>query len=204
MLYVEQSLNPNEEIIRIGEFHWLYTVNAAFWIVIGFGLMCGILYGGYYWEVSRAVSAQFYGLPDALMKQAWHDVVESKGGFFSIISGLHFGFKIGAILAFAFGLFSFAGKMVRKATTEICVTSDRLILKQGIVARHVDEINVDRIEGVNVIQGVVGRMANYGLVIVRGMGVGEVPLPPIADPIGFRRAIDRAKSLDGNQKDIDL
>jgi hypothetical protein len=31
--------------------------------------------------------------------------------------------------------------------------------------------------------------------MVRGMGVGEVILPPIADPIAFRKAIDRAKSI---------
>ncbi|PCI00254.1 MAG: hypothetical protein COB76_03865 [Alphaproteobacteria bacterium] len=204
MLYVEQSLNPNEDIIKIGKFHWLYTVNAAFWIVIGFGLMCGVLYAGYYWEVSRTVSGQFQGLPVHLKAQAWDEVVRQKGGFFSIISGLHFGFKIGAFLSLLFGIFSFTSMMVRKATTEICITTDRLILKKGVVARHVDEINVDRIEGVNVIQGVVGRIANYGLVIVRGMGVGEVTLPQIADPISFRRAIDRAKSLDGGQKDIDL
>lgn len=204
MLYVEQSLNPNEEIIRVGYFHWLYTFNAALWIVIGFGLMWGILYGGYHWDVSRTVSSQFQGLPEHLSAQAWDEVVRRKGGMMSIIGNLHIGIKITAFLALLFGLLSFAGMMVRKATTEICITTDRLIIKVGVIARHVNEINVDRIEGVNVLQGIIGRIANYGVVIVRGMGVGEVFLPPIEDPIGFRRAIDRAKSLDGEEKSVDI
>lgn len=200
MLYVEQSLNPNEEIIKTGHFHWFYTLNAAMWIVIGAGFMIGILYAGYYWEVSRTVALNFQGLPDHLMARAWDETVARMGGVLSIIKSLHIGIKIAAFAAFAFGLLSFAGMMVRKATTEICITSERLILKQGVVARRVDEMSVDRIEGVNVIQGIIGRLVNFGTVIVRGMGVGEVWLPPIADPVGFRRAIDHAKSVDEENK----
>lgn len=204
MLYVQQSLSPNEEIIRVGEFHWMYTFNAVLWIVVGFAFMVGILYGGYYWEISRAVSSQFQGLPEQLQSQAWDEVVRQRGGMFSVIGGLHIGIKLAAFAMLGFGLLSFAGMMVRKATTEICVTSDRLIIKTGVVARQVNEINVDRIEGVNVMQGIIGRIANFGTVVVRGMGVGEVWLPPIEDPVGFRRSIDRAKALDHNEKSVDI
>jgi len=40
----------------------------------------------------------------------------------------------------------------------------------------------------------LGRIFNYGRVMVRGMGVGEVVLPPVEDPISFRRAIEEAKT----------
>jgi len=73
-----------------------------------------------------------------------------------------------------------------------------LILKRGMVARHVDEMSVDRIEGVNVIQGILGRLMDFGFVVVRGMGVGEVVLPQIEDPIGFRKAINRARDTGDN------
>lgn len=196
MLYVEQSLNPNEEIIRIGHFHWFYTFNALLWIVIGLAGMIGILYAGYYWEISRAVSKSFNGLPENLMAQAWDETVQRKGGTIAVVKGLHPVIKFTAFGALVFGILSFASMMVVKATTEICITTERLILKRGVVARHVDEMSVDRIEGVNVIQGILGRMLNFGLVIVRGMGVGEVVLPPVEDPVGFRKAIDRARSVD--------
>jgi len=64
-----------------------------------------------------------------------------------------------------------------------------------MIARHVAEINVDRIEGVDVAQGMLGRMMNFGFVAVRGMGVGEIVLPQIAEPVNFRRAIERSRSL---------
>jgi len=92
------------------------------------------------------------------------------------------------------GLLGFAQMMVVKATTEIAVTNRRLIYKRGLVARHVGEMSIDRIEGVNVLQGILGRLLNYGRVAVRGMGVGEVVLPPIEDPIAFRLSIEKAKS----------
>ena len=80
MLYVEESLNPNEEIIHIGEFHWFYTFNAALWIVIGVAGMAGILYAGYYADIFLTVRESFVDLPDQLMPQAWAEVKAAKGG----------------------------------------------------------------------------------------------------------------------------
>jgi uncharacterized membrane protein YdbT with pleckstrin-like domain len=96
--------------------------------------------------------------------------------------------------------------MIVKATTEIAITSERLVYKKGLIARHVGELNIDRIEGVSVRQGVFGRILGYGRVIVRGMGVGEVMLPSIEDPITFRGAIQEALSMQskgGNMKGSD-
>ena len=39
----------------------------------------------------------------------------------------------------------------------------------------------------------MGRLFGYGRVMVRGMGVGEVVLPPIEQPIRFRKAIEKAR-----------
>lgn len=196
MLYVQQSLSPNEEIIRIGQFHWFYTFNAVLSIVFGVIGFFGILYAGYYFEVTIAMKREFSGLPAHLYAQAWDEIVDKRGGMFGIISNLHFGFKIMAFVTLVLGILAFANRMIIKATTEICITNERLILKRGVIARHVDEMSVDRIEGVNVIQGIIGRLLDFGFVVVRGMGVGEVVLPQIEDPIGFRKAIDRARDTE--------
>jgi hypothetical protein len=196
MQYMSESLNPNEEIIKIGHFHYMYTVNAIMWVGIGVILALGILYASYYWEISRIVSQQFENLPDALKSRAWDEVVARKGGVMTIILGQHIGVKVAAIIAFVFGVYCFASMMVNKAYTEICVTNERLVLKRGVLSVHSNELNVDRIEGVSVLQGMIGRLLNYGVVVVRGQGIGEVELPTIADPITFRRAIDRAKAVD--------
>jgi len=102
--------------------------------------------------------------------------------------------KILALFIFLMGVLKFVQMMIIKITTEIGVTDIRLVYKRGLVARAVGEINIDRIEGVNVIQGILGRIFGYGRVMVRGMGVGEVVLPPISQPIRFKKAIEKARA----------
>lgn len=177
MLYVQQSLGPDEELVHIGQFHWMYTVNAFFSIL--WSLFLGIV------VIIMAIKAYVIMDPDQ-MKNA--SILES-------IQILHPIIKLGAFFIFIFGLLKFAHMMVVKATTEIAITNNRLIFKRGLVARQVGEINIDRIEGVNVLQTIMGRIFNYGRIMVRGMGVGEVILPPIEDPIAFRKAIEKAKAL---------
>ncbi|AGH97754.1 PH domain-containing protein [Micavibrio aeruginosavorus] len=176
MLYVQQSLNKDEELVYVGHFHWMYNVQAVMAIVWGVvGCIAVIVGGVYVWD-------NYMGGLDA-------DTYLGK------IRELHPAIRLGAFLVFVLSLLRFAQMMVVKATTEIAVTTSRLIFKRGLVARYVGEMSIDRIEGVNVLQTILGRIFNYGRVMVRGMGVGEVILPPIADPIAFRKAIDRAKSI---------
>ena len=175
MLYVQQSLGPDEELIHIGKFHWMYTVSA--FLSIFWGLVSAIV------VMVGAYNAYFF------MGKLPADM-----GFLESIKEIHPLIRAFSFLMFIMGLVKFAQMMIIKATTEIAITSNRLIYKRGLVARHVGEINIDRIEGVNVLQPILGRIFNYGRVMVRGMGVGEVVLPPIEDPISFRRGIEEAKS----------
>jgi len=116
-------------------------------------------------------------------------------GWIEAIPYVHPGLRIAAFIVFLLGLFAFAQKMIVKATTEIAVTNTRLIYKRGLVARYIGEMSIDRVEGVNVLQSIIGRIFGYGRVAVRGMGVGEIILPPLEDPIKLRQAIERAKTI---------
>ena len=195
MLYIQQSLNPNEEIVKVGHFHWWYTFNAALWLLFGFVAMAGILYAGFYWEVMQFVKSNYANVPSNLNDMAQNEAISRMGGMFNVINNLHVGLKLASFGVFFICLLIFSQKMVIKATTEICLTSDRLVLKRGVVARHMEEISVDRIEGVDVSQGILGRIMGFGRVSARGMGVGEISLPTIEEPIDFRKAIDRARGI---------
>jgi hypothetical protein len=176
MLYVQQSLGPNEELVHVGSFHWMYTVKAIssiFWGIIS----CIVLI-----SISVYVKGEFLG---GIQAETWLGAVRE----------LHPGLRLTAFFIFVMGMLRFASMMVIRATTEIAVTNARLIYKRGLVARQVGEISIDRIEGVNILQSILGRMLGYGRIMVRGMGVGEVILPPLADPVIFRQAIDKARGL---------
>ena len=181
MLYVQQSLAPDEELIHIGSFHWWYNVQAAMSIVWGV-VICGMIIGcSVYAQVNLGINLSAYSLPRG-------------AGTLDVVRALHPGIKLVAFLMFLMGLLKFAQMMVNKATTEIAITTSRLIYKRGLVARAVGEISIDRIEGVNVVQGILGRIFDFGRLVIRGMGVGEMVLPPIERPIVFRKAIEKART----------
>lgn len=174
MLYIQQSLGPSEEIIHLGEFHWMHDVKAVLNIVFGIIMAVFIVFGGVfaYYKMGKIPSS-------VSMTEAVQYLPLWMKGF--------------AFVMFLMGLYSFARMMTEKATTEMAITNLRIIYKRGLMTRHVGEISVDRIEGVVVLQSFLGRLLDYGQLAVRGMGVGEVVLPPIRQPIIFRQAIQQAR-----------
>jgi uncharacterized membrane protein YdbT with pleckstrin-like domain len=78
---------------------------------------------------------------------------------------------------------------IRRATMVVAVTNHRLICKKGLIARHTVEMNLDKIESVDVDQSVLGRMFGFGTVTVRGVGTTIDPIRGIANPIGLRQAV---------------
>ena len=202
MLYVQQSLGPNEEILMGARFHWMYTLTAVFWILFGLAMGIALGYAAIWWEVSSVIRNTYSAdLPPEYYQRAWDTVVMERGGYLKILWAQHPLLRFGILGYFLLGLYFFAHMMIIKATTEIAVTSERLVYKKGLIARHVGELNIDRIEGVSVRQDVLGRLLVYGRVLIRGMGVGEVLLPPIEEPIEFRRAIQEAKAIMDNRAD---
>ena len=77
----------------------------------------------------------------------------------------------------------------RRWTTEIAITNRRIILKRGFIRRHTIEMNMDKVESVDIDQSLVGRMLNYGDVVVRGTGEGFERLRVIDSPLKFRSEV---------------
>lgn len=80
--------------------------------------------------------------------------------------------------------------MIRRKTTEIALTNQRVILKTGIIRRNTFEINLGKVEGINIDQGIIGRILDYGTISVRGTGGGSDKFKSIANPLGLRKAIN--------------
>ena len=77
----------------------------------------------------------------------------------------------------------------RRWTTEIDVTDRRVVYKRGFIRRHTVEINMDKVESVDVDQSLFGRLFDYGDVVIRGTGEGIEPLRGIDSPLAFRNAV---------------
>jgi hypothetical protein len=75
-----------------------------------------------------------------------------------------------AFLAFIFCSLNFFRVWIRRLMTEVAVTDRRIIHKTGFLWRSTEELNMESIESINVKQSIIGRMLDYGFVVVRGSG----------------------------------
>jgi len=95
----------------------------------------------------------------------------------------------GAALLGLLAIVSFIGTWFVRVTTEIVVTDKRVIHKVGWIARRTEEINVSKVETVDVTQGIAGRVLDSGTVLIRGIGGSWEPLRNVASPLQLRNAI---------------
>ena len=86
-----------------------------------------------------------------------------------------------------FGIYLLISAFIKRHTTELVITDKRVISKKGWIVRKSSEIHRSKVEGVEVNQGLIGRIMGYGTVVVRGTGVGLAPMKDIDDPLELRR-----------------
>jgi uncharacterized membrane protein YdbT with pleckstrin-like domain len=96
--------------------------------------------------------------------------------------------SLAAIVAI-FALYKTVTAWFHRWTTETDVTTLRVVHKEGFISRKTFEMNVDKVESVDVTQTVLGRILNYGDVMVRGIGEGDKEIKTISSPLAFRNAI---------------
>ena len=74
-------------------------------------------------------------------------------------------------------------------TTEYAITHQRVICKIGLIRRNVEEINLSSIESIIVDQSIIGRLLNYGTIIISGRGTSKVNFKDIDNVIEVRKLI---------------
>lgn len=87
-----------------------------------------------------------------------------------------------------FGIYFFVLAAIRYFTTELGITNKRVIAKTGLIKRDTIEINIHKIESIRVNQGILGRILNYGSIVIAGAGNPYAPIPGISNPLNFRKA----------------
>lgn len=79
-------------------------------------------------------------------------------------------------------------------TSELVITDRRVLIKVGFIQRQTFEMFISKIESVAVVQGMIGRMLDYGTVEIRGTGGSSESFATIAAPLQFRDAIQLVQS----------
>jgi uncharacterized membrane protein YdbT with pleckstrin-like domain len=86
-------------------------------------------------------------------------------------------------------LFFVIKNLITYFTTEYGITNTRVISKQGLIRRDIEEINLSSIESINVNQSIIGRILNYGTIIVSGRGTSKVIFKDIDNVVEVRKLI---------------
>ena len=89
---------------------------------------------------------------------------------------------------FGAGLILLLMALVRYKSTEIAITNKRTIAKFGFISRSTIELNIGKVESIQVQQTVMGRIFDFGTLILAGAGNPQEPIIGISKPMEFRKA----------------
>ncbi len=90
--------------------------------------------------------------------------------------------KVLALLVALYGLYRLVKGFVLMQTTELVVTTSRIIAKTGVFAIITIEMDKNRVAEVTVYQTFSGRIMGYGNIVIHGFTNSIVGLPIMANP----------------------
>lgn len=71
--------------------------------------------------------------------------------------------------------------------SEFAITTKRVIMKTGVLSSNTFEMNLNKIESVNVNQGILGKMLDYGTITFIGTRSTRETFYHVSKPMEFRR-----------------
>jgi len=84
---------------------------------------------------------------------------------------------------------------IERRCTELAVTTKRVIAKTGFFSRETIELGHREIESCKIQQSVLGRVLNYGTILIGGTGGVSAPIKNVAGPLRFRKvALETSES----------
>jgi len=87
------------------------------------------------------------------------------------------------LIAIVTGIASF----INFKTSEFGITNKRVVVKVGFIRRNSLEVLLSKVEGIQVNQGILGRILGFGSITVSGTGGSKDPFHKIGAPLEFRK-----------------
>lgn len=79
--------------------------------------------------------------------------------------------------------------LIKFVSSEFGVTNKRVLIKTGFISRHSLEILLEKVEGIGVDQGILGRTLGFGSIVITGTGGTRERFDTIFAPLEFRRQV---------------
>ena len=94
-----------------------------------------------------------------------------------------------APFTFGISLIFIVGAHLYRWSTEYAITNKKIVNKRGLIARSTDELLMKKVEGVDVKQGIQGRIFGYGDIVFTGTGNQSVVFKMVPNPIALKNQI---------------
>jgi uncharacterized membrane protein YdbT with pleckstrin-like domain len=99
------------------------------------------------------------------------------------------GQSIAAMVTGGAGLLLMLPPWIKSTSSEFAITNRRVVIKVGLIRRHSLELLLQKVEGIGVDQGIIGRILGYGTITVSGVGGTKEAFQRISNPLEFRRQV---------------
>ncbi len=86
----------------------------------------------------------------------------------------------------------FIAALMQRAASEFAVTNRRVMIKVGLVQRRTLELNLAKVESIEIDQSFWGRLLGFGSIEVIGTGGTRERFDHIGSPLEFRKAVHEA------------
>ena len=155
----KKNLLDREELLYVPNLHWMYIIKHT---------------------------VQFMLLIPALLI-LWSAALSFTGGFILGQFRVFVGYVIWTLIILS--VLILVWRILLYFAAEYGVTNKRLLMKKGIIRLVAAEIPMDRIESIYCVQGLLGRLFNYGTIFISGIG-GTMPVfYMVSNPFAVRRKI---------------
>ena len=96
------------------------------------------------------------------------------------------------IWMFGLGIIFFAIAWINVATSEYFVSNKRIFVKYGLISRVMNDIKMEWVTNTSLAQGFVGRLVNYGNVLIAtpGTATGTEMMVGVTDPMIIKGMIE--------------
>ena len=155
--FVKESLLPDEKIIATAKFHGL----KMWFSIIIFAFLFFLLFAFFFWFVL-----------DVLLSINNDSVIIAIFDILSVIGAIPCAYKISK------WLFGF---------DEFVITNKRVVAKVGVIRRIAFELQCEQVESIEIHQGIIGRILNYGTLMPCGIGASKVRIRFVVSPFEFRK-----------------
>jgi len=93
------------------------------------------------------------------------------------------------ISALTIVLLWFLAVLVRYFTNSFIITNKRVLMKYGLITTNTEETLLNKIEGIEIKQGLIDKLFGTGTIIIKGTGGSSRPFSKIKNPIEFRKQV---------------